>query len=383
MFSTRLPDPRNIVSTDSHPDWYLLENPDSVASPALLIYPERIAQNLDEAVRWAGADKLRPHVKTHKMPQIIEMKLKAGITKFKCATIAEAEMTAAAGGKDVLLAYQMVGPNIQRLLELVRAFPETAFSALVDDPQIVREIGTAATQQRVVVSLLVDLNVGMNRTGIRPDDADDLYRLIAETEGVHPGGLHAYDGHIHETDLQRVGEQADAAFAPVWALQERMRSEGLPVDRVVGCGTPTSLYMGPKYDIEISSGTAVLWDAGQPTFTPPTKIVNAAVLLTRVISRPADDLMCVDLGYKAVSSEMQPPRATFLGLEDAEHVMQSEEHLVLRTPRAKEFPVGATLYAIPTHICPTVALHSFVWCVRDGLAEETWPVVSRTRKITI
>ncbi len=371
------------MSADSSPNWYVLENPDSVASPALLIYPDRIAQNLDEAVRWAGADKLRPHVKTHKMPQIIEMKLKAGITKFKVATIAEAEMTAAAGGRDVLLAYQPVGPNIQRLLELVRGFPETAFSALVDDPGIVREVGTAATQQRVVVSLLVDLNIGMNRTGIRPEEADDLYRLIAETEGVHPGGLHAYDGHIHETDLQRVGEQAEAAFAPVWQLRERMRAAGLPVDRVVGCGTPTSLYMGPKHDVEISSGTAVLWDAGQPTFTPPTKIVNAAVLLTRVISRPAEDLICVDLGYKAVSSEMQPPRATFLGLEDAEHVMQSEEHLVLRTPRASEFPVGATLYAIPTHICPTVALHSFVWCVRDRIAEETWPVVARTRRITI
>jgi len=334
-------------------------------------------------VRWAAPDKLRPHVKTHKLPQIIRMKLDAGITKFKCSTIAEAEMTAAAGGKDVLLAYQPVGPNIQRLIDLIRTFPETAFSCLVDDAAIARELGAAATQQRVVVSVLVDLNIGMNRTGITPQAAETLYRLIAATDGLYAAGFHAYDGHIHETELDRVAEQAERAFEPVWQLKQRLQRDGLPVDRIVGCGTPTSVWMGRNHDIEISTGTSVLWDAGQPSFTPPTNIVNAAVLLTRVISRPAEDVLCIDLGYKAVSAEMQPPRATFFGLEDAEFVMHSEEHLALRTPKAKDYPVGTVLYAIPTHICPTVALYSFVWCVRERIAEETWPVVARTRRITL
>lgn len=373
----------HVSSSSPDPSWYVIDNVDEVASPALLIYPDRIAQNLQEMVSWAGAEKLCPHVKTHKLPQIIRMKLDAGITKFKVSTIAEAEMAAAAGAPDVLMAYQPVGPNIQRLVDLMRTYPETVFSALVDDLAIAGQVNTVALQHRIVVPLMVDLNVGMNRTGIAPAAADDLYRFVCDAEGLHACGFHAYDGHIHETDEQRLAEQVERAFEPVWQLKQRLVDAGMEVPRIVGCGTPTSMYMGRHHDVEISSGTSVLWDAGQPTFTPPTRILNAAVLLTRVISRPADGLICVDLGYKSVASEMQPPRATFLGLEDAQFVMHSEEHMVLRTDRAKELEVGAALYAIPTHICPTVALHSFVWCVQDRRAVETWPVVARTRKINI
>jgi D-serine deaminase-like pyridoxal phosphate-dependent protein len=141
--------------------------------------------------------------------------------------------------------------------------------------------------------------------------------------------------------------------------------------------------MAAEHDIEVSSGTSVLWDAGQPTFTPPLDIQNAAVLLARVISRPTGNRICLDLGHKAVASEMQPPRVTLFGLEEARAVMHSEEHLVLETERAGDFPPGTVLYGVPTHICPTVALQSEVWCVRNQRATEKWPVVARTRCLTI
>ena len=117
--------------------WYKIDNELDVASPALLLYPDRIRENLRRMIALVGdVAKLRPHVKTHKLPQIIEMKLAHGISKFKTSTIAEAEMTASSGGKDVLLAYPLVGPNIRRFVALIQRFPATSFAALVDDQQV-------------------------------------------------------------------------------------------------------------------------------------------------------------------------------------------------------------------------------------------------------
>ena len=364
--------------------WYEIENADEIPSPALLIYPDRVRANLQRMVAWAGAERLRPHVKTHKLPQIIEMKLEAGITKFKVATIAEAEMTAQAGGRDVMLAYQPVGPNVRRIIELVVAYPETRFSTIVDDATIASALASEAVRRNTQIDVFVDLNIGMNRTGIAPgDEAEMLYRFIAGAEGLVVAGLHAYDGHIHDVDESLVREQLSVAFDPVWKLKTHLESEGLPVPAVVGCGTVSSRYMAAEHDIEVSAGTSILWDSGQPNFTPPMDVDHAAVLLARVISRPAPGHLCIDLGYKAVASEMPHPRVTFFGIDDAEAVTHSEEHLVIRTERASDYPVGTELYGVPTHICPTVALQSEVWCVRERRAVESWPVVARARRIRI
>src|SRR6266480_1619336 len=109
--------------------WHLVENVDEVPSPALLIYPERVAENVRRMLATLKGDvgRLRPHIKTHKLPELIALQLQQGITRFKCATIAEAEMLARAGAPDVLLGYQPVGPNVGRLAELIRKFPKTAF----------------------------------------------------------------------------------------------------------------------------------------------------------------------------------------------------------------------------------------------------------------
>src|SRR5215467_11278372 len=111
--------------------WYSIANLDDVPSPALLVYPDRVAKNTRRMIAMAGGvDRLRPHVKTHKMAEVIRMQLGQGISKFKCSTIAEAEMVAECGAKDVLLGYQPVGPNIPRLVALTAKFPQTRFSAI-------------------------------------------------------------------------------------------------------------------------------------------------------------------------------------------------------------------------------------------------------------
>jgi len=192
--------------TGTHAAWYRIADAESVASPALLVHPDTIEENLRRMIAMAGAaDRLRPHVKTHKLPQVIALELRHGITKFKVATIAEAEMTAAAGGTDILLAYPTIGPNAGRLAELVTRFPQVRFRAIADSDEGVAALGAAATAAGVTIDVLIDLDVGMHRTGIAPGPAAvALYRRIATTPGLVPGGLHAYDGHLHDADHARL-----------------------------------------------------------------------------------------------------------------------------------------------------------------------------------
>src|SRR5689334_18868638 len=138
--------------------WYAVDNVAEIPSPALLVYPDRAEENIRQAIAIAGgARRLRPHLKTSKLPEVVRMHLDRGVERFKVATIAEAEMAARAGATDVLLAYQPVGPNVARLVRLVRTFPGTRFSAVVDDAATVTAIGAAAAAAGVTVDLFVDL----------------------------------------------------------------------------------------------------------------------------------------------------------------------------------------------------------------------------------
>src|SRR3954462_14085759 len=125
--------------------WFKLANEAEIPSPALLVYVERAEENIRRMIAMAGGpERLRPHVKTHKMAALVERQLGMGIRKFKCATIAEAEMTARAGAPDVLLAIQLVGPNIERFVKLIQTFPNTNFSTIIDDAGIGLQLSRAA-----------------------------------------------------------------------------------------------------------------------------------------------------------------------------------------------------------------------------------------------
>ena len=368
-----------------NPDWYRVANVAEVPSPSLLVYPDRVEENVRRMIALAGGTaRLRSHIKTHKMPDIIRLELGLGITKFKCATIAETEMVAGAGGPDALLAYQPVGPNVGRLLALAQKFPGTKFSAVADDADAIRALGKAFEAAGRALELYLDVDMGMRRTGVAPGaKAVELYRLIANTPGLKAAGLHVYDGHNHVTDLAARTEQCEREWATVETLRADLANAGLAVPNIVAGGTPTFPIHAKRPDVECSPGTCVLWDFGYGTMLPDLDFLPAAILLTRVISKPGENRLCLDLGHKAVAAENPHPRVKFLNLLGAEAVMQSEEHLVVETVRAQEFSVGDVFYGIPRHICPTVALHSFVTTVRDGKADGRWQVTARERELTV
>jgi D-serine deaminase-like pyridoxal phosphate-dependent protein len=370
---------------DLDPKTYRIENADQIDSPTLLVYEERLDENLRRMVAQAGGpERLCPHVKTHKLPQVITKQLGLGVHKFKAATIAEAEMCAAAGAPQVLLAHAPVGPRAERLAGLVRAFPKTSFAVIADDAEVARHLSGVVIRAGLSLDVLLDIDCGMHRSGIAPGpEADTLYRLVSELPGLRAVGLHAYDGHIHDTDLATRRARCEEALTPVLALRDRLRAAGLTVSRLVTGGTPTFPLLAARTDVECSPGTSVLWDYGYATTLPDLDYLCAAALLTRVTSRPLPNRLCLDLGHKSVGSEMPQPRVVVLGLEDAKLVGHSEEHLVLETARAADYPPGTALYALPWHICPTVNLHSEVVLVQGGRAVTRWPVAARSRRISL
>jgi D-serine deaminase-like pyridoxal phosphate-dependent protein len=372
-------------------NWWQVHNADEIPTPSLLLYPDRISTNLDRMIAWTDdPSKLRPHVKTHKLSEIVKMKLAKGITKFKAATIAECEMVAAAGGKDVLLSMQLVGQNLHRFLKLIEAFPDTKFASIVDDLTHLNWQLEQWGSGHSKLSLFIDLNVGMNRTGIAiGQSALELCRYLNQlSQAGKPitfEGIHAYDGHLGIPDMNELVPKSLSVLSSVLNFRDQLLAENIPVNSLVMSGTPTSHLIAAQRteNIEVSAGTTVLWDFGQQATCPTLPFLNAAVLMARVVSRPTADRICLDLGHKAVASEMPHPRVQFFGLEDAVPVVHSEEHLVLQTPRAPEIPIGTVLYGVPKHICPTVALHSHVWIVEHNRVVNFWRVHARDRILTI
>jgi D-serine deaminase-like pyridoxal phosphate-dependent protein len=373
---------------------YALSDVATTFTPALVFYPELIRRNIARVIEMAGSpDRLRPHAKTHKTREIARMLLDAGVTRHKCATIAEAEMLASIGTPDVLIAYPLVGPNIARLAQLIRTFPKTKFSTLIDHPDSARALSAGLSNAGASVGVILDLDVGQHRTGVPLNEsarALGLYELASKLPGLTPNGFQVYDGHNNQPERAEREKGVREFIAPVLALRERVQAKGIAVPRLVCGGTPSlPVYaaMAEVPGIECSPGTFVLHDANYgPRYEDLAGITPAAVLLTRVVSRPSPDRVTLDLGSKAVASD--PPmenRATLLDFPEYKIVGHNEEHLVVEVAGAAAdgYKPGDVVYALPGHVCPTVALHKEALIAEGGKITGRWQVAARDRMLSV
>lgn len=376
----------NYMNNMDKKDWYLIDQVDQLDSPALVFYQERMTANIEKLKQSIhDISRLRPHVKTHKTSEITLQLLAAGITKFKCATIAEAEMLGMSKVPDVLLAYQPTGPKIDRFIQLIKTYPATSFSCLIDNEYSLKAIAAAALAAGITVGVFVDLNVGMNRTGILPEDkALALYESVTAEKGVEVLGLHAYDGHIHDADYMVRENKAAGILDAISKLTAQLVRKGIAEPVIIAGGTPTFPVYAKLEDIECSPGTFILWDKGYQDAFQEQDYLTAAVVLTRVISLTDATKVTVDLGHKSVAAEnVLKRRVYFLNATQAEAVSQSEEHLVLELGPDHGFQIGDVLYGLPIHICPTVALYGQATIVTNHKITGEWKIISRERKINI
>lgn len=366
---------------------YSFEGQEQVVSPQLVYYKPYIIENIKKMIELSGdVERLWPHVKTHKMIEVVKLQLEYGISKFKCATIAEAEMCAVAGAKKITLAYPLLGPNVERFLTLIQKFPEIEFFAISDDTEWVNKIGIEAQKVGLSVQLLMDVDMGQHRTGVVLDKVAENYRLWAKFPGITMRGMHCYDGHRHESDYEernRLVCEIDEVFEKI---KMQLIGEGYDCSVIIMGGTPSFPCHRDATAEYLSPGTCLIQDAGYQSAYPDLPFIPAAAILTRVVSRPGEQEFTLDMGTKAVASDPAGERAVLVGMEYAETVLHNEEHWVVHVPRehVKDIPtIGTVMFAIPTHVCPTSALYPEVTIVENGKKIGQWEVTARNRAITI
>lgn len=374
----------------NHDHWFQFQNIDEVDSPALLVYPERVLENIERLKKTVSAVKLlRPHVKTQKNIEASKLIISQGINKLKCATIAEAEMLGMCEAKDVLLAYQPLKAKFRRLLNVMEAYPTTKYSCLVDNVQTAQMISDLfrsssfyASNKELKMPVCIDLNVGMNRTGIKPELAYHLYKEILNLPCLEFMAFHAYDGHNRDMDVVERAAHCDRDFKEAEQLRDRIEQEGHDFPLLIAGGSPTFAIHSTRRNVECSPGTFIFWDKGYHDALPEQDFLYAALVLSRVISLPDESKICIDLGHKSIASENELlKRAYFLNAPELKPIGQNEEHMIIEVGKDHNYKIGDAFFALPIHICPTVALYDHAIVIENGKASGSWKIIARDRKI--
>ena len=372
---------------------YALENTADLISPALVYYEDIILANTKRIIEMAGGARyLWPHIKSHKAAGMIRMQIDLGITRFKCATIAEAEITAEAGegrpnAEDsplhIILAYPLVGPNIPRYSRLAKAYPRTVFYAIGDNFENISLLAKEAHDMGMTMNILIDTDIGMHRTGVPLDSLESLYERCSTLKGISLKGLHCYDGHCNDKDFNRRKEMAEESDRNVLEIRESLERKGFDCAIMVMGGTPSFPCRAGKTNFFLSPGTIFIGDWGSYNKFPDLAFPPGAAVFCRVISHQAGNTFTLDLGHKGIAADPAGDRGIIAGLEYAKPLFQSEEHWVFSLPQGKELPpIGSDQYVIPTHVCPTSALYPELQVAQGGKIIKQWQVSARNRKIT-
>ncbi|MCH2177200.1 MAG: D-TA family PLP-dependent enzyme [Mariniblastus sp.] len=369
-------------------DHYTIHDADEIFSPGLLIFKELVEHNLKAMIQMAGGPhRLCPHCKTHKTREIIRIEKAMGIMSHKCATVAEAEMLATEGIPEILLAYQMVGPNLKRMVELVKTFPDTQFTTLIDHPTAAGQLGRLMKLADQEIAVLIDLNPGMDRTGIEPGpNAMELLEMVMGLEGLQLQGLHWYDGQNRHADLQQRRLAVDNGWNRFTLFRDQVLMNGIPIQRIVAAGSGSFPILAEKGEpqLQLSPGTTVLFDSELAEIFPEMPFIPAIGILTRVVSRNRWNEVTLDVGHKSCAAD-QPAgnRLRFPQFPNAKEINQTEEHLVISDPAVNELNLGDAIVALPRHACPTTAVHQFADVISNHERVAQWKIAARDRMLTI
>lgn len=372
-------------------DAYRITDIESVMTPALVIYPKIVEANIAATIRVLGGDpnRWRPHVKTSKLGFVMRKLTEQGVVNVKCATTLELQTAAAAGATDILVAYPMVGANVRRVRELAAAMPDKRISALVENAAQVK------AWEGSNISLFIDLNGGMDRTGLEQERSAEVVALAQQIEaaGLVFRGLHYYDGHMSKyQDLATREVMAHQGYDQLMQLVAALNSAGLLVEEVITSGTPAfpcAISYRPFADAPFvhraSPGTMVYGDATSLGQLPEDYgFQPAAVVVSAVVSHPAAQRVTCDAGHKAVSADAGIPTCSVLGHPELQPHKPSEEHLPIDVPAGAALPaVGEYLYLVPRHVCPTVNNFDYALLVENGKITGVERVTARGREAPV
>jgi D-serine deaminase-like pyridoxal phosphate-dependent protein len=366
---------------------YRVPNIENVLTPALVVYPEIISSNIEQTLRLleGDANRWRVHIKTAKLDYTLRMLVERGVGNFKCATTLELLVACRSGAKDVLVAYPMVGANARRVNDIAEAYPQVRVSVLAENEEQVLQWRSSR------VGVFLDINPGMNRTGIEQSHGAEVVRLVGAVRdaGQEFRGLHYYDGQYGGLEERERTVAAHAGYDSLLKVVSEVEASGVSVPEVITAGTPTlpcSLaypgFRGQKFVHRVSPGTVTYNDATNLAQLPAEYRLRPAVLvLTRVVSRPRKGVITCDAGHKAVSADAGVPTCVVVGHSELSPLSPSEEHLPMALAGDSAGPeVGEALYLLPRHVCPTVNNFDCAIVVRNGQIEAVEKVTARGRE---
>jgi D-serine deaminase-like pyridoxal phosphate-dependent protein len=365
---------------------YRISDLDDVMSPALVLYPEIVTSNIDRTVQLleGNADRWRVHIKTSKLAYTLRMLVDRGVRNFKCATTLELLVGCQSGATDILVAYPMVGANARRVREIADQFSNVRISVLIENANQLRQWSGCS------LGIFLDINPGMNRTGIGPDQPETIVRTIREIKdrGLEFRGLHYYDGQYGGFEEHERVAAAHAGYDDLLALVAKIRAAGLGVSEIITAGTPTfpaslsyQKFQDDDFIHRVSPGTIVYCDATALAQLPREWGYAPAVLVvSRVVSHPRDGVVTCDAGHKSVSADAGIPTCLVIGHPELTPLSPSEEHLPVQSKTSPVPAIGDALYLLPRHICPTVNNFDCALILRNGQIESVEKVTARGRE---
>ncbi len=346
-------------------------------TPALCLDIEVVESNIRRMADLFrdGPVRLRPHAKTHKSPILAQMQIAAGAIGITCAKLGEAEVMAAAGIKDILIANQIIGAG--KIARLVHLAAYTEVMVAVDDAINAAEIDAAARAKGVRLRVLVELNIGMNRCGVLPGEpALALAQRIAAMPGLRLEGLMGYEGHtVFIQDPAERRAKTEASVKLLVDTADLLRRHGIPVNIVSSGGTGTSLITGRYPGVtEIEVGSYITMDS-QYREEVGIDFAYGLTVLATVTSVQTPGHAIIDAGLKTVTRDFGLPRV--IAPAGWELTGLSEEHGHLECVGGAALRPGDKVEIVPNHGCTTINLHDEYHVLRRGVLEAVWPIAAR------
>lgn len=354
-------------------------------TPAMVIDEEILHQNIAEMQALANSHgvNLRPHIKTHKMPQIAMQQIAAGAAGITCAKLGEAEVMADAGIKDILIAYPVVGAiKIRRLLALMdKARMIVAF----DSREAAQAMSDAMVTAGRRLDIYAEINTGLNHAGVWHGDEAVAFALdLAKMPGLHLIGVMNFEGQANAEGPETIKETAIAAGKALMATVEAIRARGIEISVVSTGSTPAAAYTPSVHGVtEMRPGTYVFRDASGFRYGIYGVDRCAARILSTVVSHAAKDRCIVDSGSKTLALDKTPSHPGFGYIvghpTSVIHALREEHGMIEIGADDPGFAIGDRVEIIPNHICPSINLQNEVFIVRDGRVIDTWQVAARGR----
>ena len=377
------------AAAERGPNEGLIDVPGSrraLLTPALVIDLDKFEANILRHVRICGEAglRMRPHAKTHKCSEIAKRQVEAGAVGVCCATLHEAEVMVGNRIEGVLITSPVVGAaRIVRLMKL--ADGARHFKVVADNPGNLREISEAASSLGNPLEVLVDIDIGMQRTGVaNAEDAGALAQMIADAPGLSYRGVQAYSGRVqHIIDLDERRRVYAAQLARLEAVIAALTAAGLTPAIVSGGGTG-SLVIDVETGIftEHQTGSYIFMDVEYNEVHMPISgnvpFQTALLMQCSVVSTNAEGIVTINGGFKTFATDGPKPEIADPELAGAVYDRFGDEHGKIVLGEGNAAPeLGAPISLITPHCDPTVNLHDYLHCVRGDKLVDIWPIDAR------